>query len=40
MPNKPIDPLRMRIFSELNIQLAQHGIDKEIMNEASSMCVA
>ncbi|EOA86582.1 uncharacterized protein SETTUDRAFT_19097 [Exserohilum turcica Et28A] len=35
MANKPIDPLRMRLFSELNIQLAPHCIDKDTMNETS-----
>jgi hypothetical protein len=32
---QPIDPVRMRIFSELNLQLSQHDISKDIMNETS-----
>jgi hypothetical protein len=32
---QPIDPVRMRIFSELSLQLAQHNISKEVMNETS-----
>lgn len=32
---QPIDPVRMRIFSELNLQLAQHDISKDIMNETA-----
>ncbi|KAL1798442.1 hypothetical protein ACET3X_002479 [Alternaria dauci] len=32
---QPIDPVRKRIFSELNLQLAQHDISKDIMNETS-----
>ncbi|KAG9194383.1 hypothetical protein G6011_04418 [Alternaria panax] len=32
---QPIDPVRIRIFSELNLQLAQHDVSKNIMNETS-----
>ena len=33
----PIGPLRMRIFSELNLELSHHGIEKETMHETSSL---
>jgi hypothetical protein len=36
MTPQPIDPLRMRIFSELNIHLGHHGIEKEAMHIAAS----
>jgi len=36
MTPQPIDPLRMRIFSELNLHLAPHNIGKESMQIASS----
>jgi hypothetical protein len=36
MPPQPIDPLRMRIFSELNLHLAPHNVAKESMQIASS----
>jgi len=35
MSPHPIDPLRIRIFSELNLQLGHHGIEKDLMNETA-----
>jgi hypothetical protein len=36
MTPQPIDPLRMRIFSELNINLGHHGVEKELMHGVAS----
>jgi hypothetical protein len=36
MAHTPIDPLRLRIFSELNLQLSHRGIEKETIHETSS----
>ncbi|KAL6707012.1 hypothetical protein ACN47E_004962 [Coniothyrium glycines] len=35
MTPSPVDPLRRRIFSELNLHFSQHGIEKAFLNQVS-----